>query len=58
MLSPHNSHRNAGKIHKVGADMKQLSNALAMELALDGEERDANIKANEPLVQAQEASWP
>ena len=32
MLSPFNCHRNAAKVHSVGADRKQLSNAVAVEL--------------------------
>jgi hypothetical protein len=51
MLSPYNVHRNAAKIHKVGADMKQIINAVCMELAPSGEQRAAHISANEKLVQ-------
>ena len=50
LLSPHNLHRNGGRIHKVGADLKQLTNAYGIELAEEGELRAANISANESLV--------
>jgi len=50
MLSPHNVHRNAVKIYKVGADLKQLTNGLAIELAPSGAQRDLNIQANNMLV--------
>ena len=33
MVSPHNVHRNGSNIHQVGADLKQLTNAVCIELA-------------------------
>ena len=51
MLSPYNVHRNAAKIHKAGADIKQIINAVCIELAPSGAHRAAHILANEKLVQ-------
>ena len=51
MLSPYNVHRNAAKIHRVGADVAQIINAVCMELAPSGPHRAAHILANENLVQ-------
>ena len=50
LLSPYNAHRNAARINRCGADIQQLINAIAMELAPTGKPRDAQIKANEALV--------
>ena len=50
MLSPHNVHQNAAKIAKVGADVVQLTNALCIELAASGRQREENMKANELLI--------
>ena len=51
MLSPYNAHRNAATIHRVGADRKQLLNAVAMEMAPDGTEaRKKQLAANESLI--------
>ncbi len=36
LLSPHNVHRNAAKISAAGANMKNLSNAVAMSLPAMG----------------------
>ena len=52
MLSPHNAHRNCFSIHKVGADMTKLINAVAMELPAAGKARDEQFIANERLVKA------
>ena len=52
MLSPHNAHRNCLSIHKVGADMTQLINAVAMELPASGRWRNEQFSANERLVKA------
>jgi hypothetical protein len=49
MLSPHNVHRNASNIQKVGADLKQLTNAVAIELAPSGPNRTEQIAANRLL---------
>ena len=50
MLSPHNAHRNGAVIHKGGADKKQLVNAVCIELAPAGKQRDDQIKANVKLI--------
>ena len=51
MLSPFNAHRNAATIHRVGADRKQLINAVAIELAPDGTDaRNKQLAANEGLI--------
>ena len=50
MLSPHNCHRNAARIESVGADMKQLTNALCVELAASGQLREEHISKNKELV--------
>ena len=52
MLSPHNAHRNCLSIHKVGADMTQLINAVAMELPAAGRARDEQFIANARLVKS------
>lgn len=46
MLSPYNAHANAKRIHLVGADLKQLTNAVCIELAPEGVKRDEQIGAN------------
>ena len=58
MLSPHNAHRNCLSIHKVGADMTQLTNAVAMELPAAGRARDEQFIANERLVKAADGLLP
>ena len=58
MLSPHNAHRNCLSIHKVGADMSQLINAVAMELPAAGRARDEQFIANERLVKAADGLLP
>ena len=50
LLSPHNVHRNAGRIHKCGADIKQLNNAFCIELATNGKVREEHLKNNEMLI--------
>ena len=50
MLSPHNVHRNAANICKVGADLKQLTNAVCMELPGNGPLREAHLSANKSLI--------
>ena len=47
MLSPHNVHRNAARIHGVGADLKQLTNALSVEM---GKLRAAYMNKNKKLI--------
>ena len=42
MLSPHNAHRNFLSIKMVGADMTQLTNAVAIELAQAGQQGKSN----------------
>ena len=51
MPSPHNVHRNASNIQKVGADIKQLTNAVATELAPSGAHRADQLNANRLLVE-------
>jgi hypothetical protein len=51
MLSPFNVHRNAAKIKRAGADMKELRNAVCIELAPCGKLREEQLKANERLVE-------
>ena len=51
LLSPHNVHRNAGRIHKCGADIKQFNNAFCIELATNGKVREEHLKKNEMLIQ-------
>ena len=36
MLSPHNAHRNGDRIRRVGADLKQLTNAYCIEMQPEG----------------------
>ena len=50
LLSPHNVHRNAGRIHKCGADIRQLNNAFCIELATNGKVREEHLKKNEMLI--------
>ena len=52
MLSPHNAHRNFLSIKMVGADMTQLTNAVAIELAEEGAARDGQFIANARLVKS------
>ena len=51
LLSPHNVHRNAGRIQACGADMKQLTNALCMELPASGPVREDHLAKNRTLIQ-------
>ncbi len=50
MLSPHNVHRNAVRIHLVGGGMTQLTNAVCIELAPSGARREKQLVANKKLV--------
>ena len=50
MLSVHKVHSNAAVIAAVGADRKQLTNAVCIELAPEGEQRDFNVLKNQALV--------
>ena len=50
LLSPHNVHRNAARIRKCGADTKQLTNALAIELAASGTVREQHVDQNDMLI--------
>ena len=49
LLSPFNVHRNAAGINAVGADVKQLGNAVCMELAHTGPLREEHLKKNMEL---------
>ena len=51
LLSPHNVHRNAARIHTCGADPKQLTNALCMELQSYGALRDEHLAQNQLLIE-------
>ena len=50
LLSPHNVHRNAKRIHATGADLKQLTHALCVELQPHGKVREEHIAKNSLLV--------
>ena len=56
MLSVHNAHANAATIHRVGADRSQLSNAVCIELATEGPNREINIQKKHLLL-VLKASW-
>ena len=51
LLSPHNAHRNAAKIHVAGANISNLANALCVELASHGPMRDEHIQKNMALIE-------
>ena len=57
MLSVHNVHANAATVHKVGADRSQLSNAVCIELATEGHNREINIQKIKHLLLVLKASW-
>ena len=50
MLSPIGVHEKGEIIYKIGADRKQLSSSVCVELAPSGPTRVANITANETLI--------
>ncbi|CAK0801675.1 unnamed protein product [Prorocentrum cordatum] len=50
MLSPHNVHRNAARIHKFGADSSQLSNVMRVEIAPFGQIRGEQLSKNRALI--------
>jgi len=50
MLSGHNAHRTAARIQKCGAQLSQLHNAMAVEIAPHGPWREEQLKANKNLV--------
>ena len=50
MLNPLNVHRGAARIKRVGADLKQLTNAFASEMPPSGGHRAHAIEANKLLV--------
>ena len=50
MLSPIGVHDKGEIIYKIGADRKQLSSSVCVELAPSGPTRVANITANETLI--------
>ena len=50
LLSPHNVHRNGSRIYQCGADLKQLTNALCMELAASGRVREEHLTKNALLI--------
>ena len=51
LLSPHNVHKNAAGIKAAGADLTQLGNAWATELADSGPLRKLMIEKNTSLIQ-------
>ena len=57
MLSVHNVHANASTVHKVGADRSQLSNAVCIELANEGHNREINIQKIKHVLLVLKASW-
>ena len=54
LLSPHNVHKNAAGIKAAGADLTQLGNAWATELADSGPSRKLTIEKNTSLIQRSE----
>ena len=50
LLSPHNVHRNAARIHAAGADMRQLTNAVCIELGVNSPVRWKHVAKNKALV--------
>eukprot|EP00959_Pyramimonas_sp_CCMP1952_P218115 4562000-Pyramimonas_sp.AAC.1 len=50
LVSPHNVHRNAARIHAAGADMPQLSNAVSIELGVNSPVRWQHAAKNKALV--------
>ena len=57
MLSVNKVHANAVTILKVGADRSQLSNAVCIELATEGPNREINIQKIRILLLVLKASW-
>ena len=51
LVSPHNVHRNALRIYNCGADMKQLTNAVCLELPPSGKLREEHLAKNKALVE-------
>ena len=49
-LSWHNVHRNGKTIHNVGADLKELKNAFAMEMATDEQTKAKQLDFNLSLI--------
>ena len=50
LLSPHNSHHNAALIKAAGADLSQLSNAWAVEIAPSGANRQKVLEKNKEVI--------
>ena len=50
MLSPYNVHRNQLKIHNVGADIRSITNAVAIEMAHEGKLREEQLASNKSLI--------
>ena len=57
MLSVHTVHADAATIHRVGAHGSQLPNAVCIELATEGHNRDINIQKMKHLLLVLKASW-
>ena len=50
LLSPHNVHRNAARIHAAGADARQLTNAVCIEIGVNSSLRWQHVAKNRALV--------
>ena len=50
MLSPYNVHRNQLNIHNVGADIRQITNAVATEMAREGKLLSEQLESNKSLI--------
>ena len=51
VLSHHRLHTNGLKMYRAGADLSQLTNAVAIELKTFGTRREYHIKKNEELME-------
>ena len=51
VLSHHRLHTNGLKMYRAGADLSQLTNAVAIELKTFGNRRECRIKKNEELME-------
>ena len=56
MLSPHRMHTNGLKMYRAGADLSELTNAVAIELKTSGKHKELHIKKNEELVERSNGS--
>ena len=58
LLSPHNAHRNLYNIYKSGADLKELANAMCIELPLAGKLRAEHLEKNKVVIQRADGLLP